>query len=323
MSDLTRTERLLNLLYSIQKHPGIQAKELAMIFGRTTRTIQRDILDLRKLGFDISSSTGAAGGFATSRGAFYLKPLTFSGTEAMALFIASRVLLEQKGFPYRDDLQAALDKIAGVIQVKDTGFFHNLEPRTSLIVKQLQDYYPWGPIFEKINQAILNCQTVRLTYDSYSSQKVSERLVDAYHLMFREGCWYLVGYCHTRCDTRIFRVDRIREMEVTEQAFILPDSFSLREYLENSWQLGKGESVQVKVLFAPPVSRLIREGVWHNSQEIEELSGDRLVFSATVEGTWEIKKWILGWGKAACCLEPPELRNEIAEEVRVMMEEYE
>ncbi len=71
MSDLARTERLLNLLYTIQKSKGIQAKELALIFGRTTRTIQRDINDLRKLGFCIDSSTGAAGGFA-SRGAYVL-----------------------------------------------------------------------------------------------------------------------------------------------------------------------------------------------------------------------------------------------------------
>ncbi|ADG83136.1 hypothetical protein TherJR_2293 [Thermincola potens JR] len=53
-----------------------------------------------------------------SRGAYYLKPLTFSGAEAMALFVAVRVLLEQKGFPYREDLEAALQKIVAVIREK-------------------------------------------------------------------------------------------------------------------------------------------------------------------------------------------------------------
>ncbi|MDA8233544.1 MAG: WYL domain-containing protein [Clostridia bacterium] len=321
MSDLARTERLLNLLYTVQKQPGIQAKELAKIFGRSTRTIQRDILDLRKLGFELASSTGAAGGFA-SRGSYYLKPLTFSGAEAMALFVASRVLLEQKGFPYRDDLQAALDKIANVIRENDEGFFRGLEPKTSLLVKQLKDYYPWGQVFIDLNQAILGQYTLRMTYDSYSGGAVSERMVDPYHMMFREGCWYLVGYCHNRQEARIFRVDRIRNLARTSQKFELPEDFSLREYMENSWQLGKGDPVLVKVQFDPPVSRLIRESTWHHTQEIQELPGDRLIFSARVEGTWEIKKWILGWGQGAICLEPQELREEIARELMEMVRKY-
>lgn len=321
MNDLARTERLLNLLYTIQKQPGIQAKELAGIFGRTVRTIQRDILDLRKLGFNIASSTGAAGGFA-SRGSYYLKPLTFTGAEAMALFVASRVLLEQKGFPYRDDLQAALDKIVNVIREKDEGFFRGLEPKTTLLVKQLKDYCPWGQIFIDINQAILDQATLRLTYDSYSSSTVAERLVDPYHIMFREGCWYLVGYCHNRKETRIFRIDRIKSLEITELKYHISESFSLREYMENSWQLGKGEPVRVKVLFEPPMSRLIRESMWHHTQEIEELPGDKLIFSATVEGTWEIKKWILSWGSAAVCLEPGKLRDEIVLDLKEMAGRY-
>ncbi|WP_461569069.1 hypothetical protein [Thermincola ferriacetica] len=36
----------------------------------------------------------------------------------MALFVAARVLLEQKGFPYREDLEAALQKIVAVIREK-------------------------------------------------------------------------------------------------------------------------------------------------------------------------------------------------------------
>jgi predicted DNA-binding transcriptional regulator YafY len=98
-------------------NPGIQAMHLAKIFRKTTRTIQRDIADLRKFGFQITSSTGAAGGFA-SRGSYNLKPLTFTGEEAHALFVASSVLLKQSGFPYQENLKDALAKITNVIRAK-------------------------------------------------------------------------------------------------------------------------------------------------------------------------------------------------------------
>ncbi|GAB6178768.1 WYL domain-containing transcriptional regulator [Desulfotomaculum defluvii] len=321
MIGLEHTERLLNILYTIQKSPGIQGKELAKIFGRTTRTIQRDIRNLRRMGFCIISSTGAAGGFA-SRGSYYLKPLVFSGAEALSLFVASHVLLEQNGFPYINDLKSALEKIPQLISENDKDFFQSLEPRNSVEVKQIKDYYPWGEIFSQINQAILDQVTVEITYESYSSHTNSARRVNPYHMLFREGFWYLIGYCHLRGEIRIFRIDRIKRLETLDNKFQIPREFSLGDFFKNSWQLGKGNLTTVKVLFYPPISALIRENTWHHTQKIEEIQGDSLIFTVCVEGTWEIKKWILGWGVGAICLEPEELRKEIKREIEELIIKY-
>jgi len=321
MKNIDRTERLLNLICVIQKHPGIQAKELANIFGRTPRTIQRDICDLRKYGFFIDSSTGAAGGFR-SRGSYFLKPLVLSGEEALAIFVASRVLLEQKGFLFRTDLESALAKISQVIREKDKDFFKSLEPRTSVVVKHIKDYYPWGEVFAEINRAILDRVIIEITYDSYNSGTVSARKVNPYHIMFREGCWYLIAYCHRREEIRIFRVDRIENLRRTDKQFPSPEDFSLQEYFKSSWQMGKGEPVTVRVYFESPVSRLIRENTWHPTQEIEELEGGSLIYTVRVEGTFEIRQWILGWGAAAECLAPEGLREEIGRELGKMAEKY-
>ncbi len=321
MDDLNHAERLLNLVYMIQKSPGIQAKELAKIFGRTTRTIQRDISSLRKAGFSIISSTGAAGGFA-ARGSYYLKPLVFTGAEALAIFVASRVLLEQKGIPYKKDLDSALTKISQVIHEKDEHFFKSLEPKTSIVIQQIKDYNPWGEIFSQINQAILDQMTVEIMYDSFSSQTVSARRVNPYHMLFREGCWYLIGFCHLRKEIRIFRIDRIKKLEILNQQFHIAEEFSIGEYFKNSWKLGKGEPTTVKVRFDPPMARLIRENKWHPSQKIEEIEGDSLIYTVCVEGTWEIKKWILSWGARAICLEPEELREEIKREIEALRINY-
>jgi predicted DNA-binding transcriptional regulator YafY len=314
MKDISRTERLLNLISTIQNYPGIQAKELAEFFGCTTRTIQRDICFLRKNGFLIDSSTGAAGGFR-SRGSYSLKPLVFSGEEALAIFVTSKILLEQKGFPFRDDLESALAKISQVIRKEDIKLFKSLEARTSIMSKRLKDYYSWGDVFTEINRAILDHVIIEITYNSYNSRKVTVRKVDPYHIMFREGCWYLIAYCHWREEIRIFRIDRIINIKRTHEQFSYPAGFSLQEFFKMSWQIGKGEEVTVKIRFEPPVAHLIREKVWHPMQEIEESEGGSLIYTVRVEGTYEIKQWILGWGTAAECLEPEELRDEIRREL--------
>ncbi|MDR3585025.1 MAG: WYL domain-containing protein [Desulfosporosinus sp.] len=321
MENLNHTERLLNLVYMIQNSPGIQAGELAEIFGRTVRTIQRDICNLRKAGFNIASSTGVAGGFA-SRGSYHLKPLVFTGAEALAIFVASRVLLEQNGFPYTNDLKSALGKVSQAISEKDEQYFHNMESKTSIVVKQIKDYYPWGKIFTQINQAILDQVTVEIRYDSYSSHTISVRRVNPCHMLFREGFWYLIGYCHLREEIRIFRIDRIRSLVITNLKFQSDREFSIEDFFKNSWNLGKGDPIIVKIRFNPPVSRLIRENIWHPTQKIEEIEDDSLILTVCVEGTWEIKKWILSWGVGAICQEPEELREEIKREFEKLVINY-
>lgn len=319
--NLNRSERILNLLYMIHRNPGIQCNDLAEYFGTSLRTIQRDLKQVRKLGFSIKSSTGAAGGFVAS-GGYFLRPLTFTGIEALALFISARALLEQKEFPYRDNLQSALKKIAGVVNEKEERFLEDLEPNISLEITGLMDNSHAGESFLVINKAILNSARLAVNYNSYSGNEVKVRLVDPYHVMFREGFWYLVGYCHARHETRIFRIDRIVDVSITEEKFKLPEGFNVKDFMGNSWRVGKGDRIEISVKFYPPVSRLIQEGVWHATQRLEETPDGGLIFKAEVEGVWEIKKWILSWGPAAEVLEPEALREEIRKELNDMLQKY-
>ncbi len=314
MKEVTKAERLLNTLYTIQLYPGVKARRVADMIGVQPRSIQRYVKELRQLGFDVHSSTGAAGGFVL-RGTQTLKPLSFSGPEAMALFVTARALLQKEGFPYQENLQTALDKISSAISHSDREFFMGLEPRISLLVEQIKDYIPWEDAFRHINEAILSRRVLKVTYYSFSRNSTGERELEPYHVLFKEGAWYLIAYCRNRQGIRLFRVDRIRKLELTPAVYQPPRDFDLKKFMHHSWQVAKGEKVQVAIRFLPPISRLIREGTWHRTQEIEEFPGEVVVFKAVVEGTWEIKKWILGWGKHAEVLSPPVLRQEIKEEL--------
>jgi len=46
-----------------------------------------------------------------------------------------------------------------------------------------------------------------------------------------EGYWYLVGYCCLRQDYRIFRLDRIQQVEVLAEAFERTEEFDCRAYV--------------------------------------------------------------------------------------------
>jgi len=321
VNEITKAERLLNTLYTIQLYPGIKARRLGEMIGVQPRSIQRYVKELRQLGFDVSSSTGAAGGFVF-RGSQTIRPLSFSGPEAMALFVAARVLLQKRGFPYHENLQTALDKISSAIAHRDRDFFVGLEPKVSLLVDQIKNYIPWEDVFRDINKAILNRRVLKATYYSFSRNTTGERKLEPYHVLFKEGAWYLIAFCRLRQGIRLFRVDRIRSLEVTPEACRENEDFDVKEFMHHSWLVAKGHKVKVAVKFLPPISRLIKESTWHRTQEIEEMSEEVVIFRVEVEGTWEIKKWILGWGKFAEVLGPESLRKEIQSELEATRELY-
>ena len=49
---------------------------------------------------------------------------------------------------------------------------------------------------------------------------------------------------------------------------------------------------------------------------------DSLIFTVCIEGTYEIKMWILGWGSGAVCLEPEKLKEEIRLEILDLLTKY-
>lgn len=317
-----KSERVLQTLKMIQERNGIKAKEIARELQVGVRTVYRYIEDLRKMGIKIESSSGTAGGYI-SRGQLALKVLTFSGLEATAVLLASHVLTKTDGLPLKKDLENALVKITGATRPEDKEYLRLLKPKISILMDYIKDYNPWEKTFSLLNKSMMYQQTIVINYYSYSSRKLSEREINPYHIFFRDGAWYIIAYCFQRQELRTFRLDRIHGAELTEKTFKIDKEFDINKYLKHSWRLSKGDTKNIKIKIYPPVSFLILESEWHPTQKIEQLDDDSLIFEVKVEGTWEIKKWIMGWGEYAVVLEPRELREEIEAELQNMVKNYE
>lgn len=67
-----------------------------------------------------------------------------------------------------------------------------------------------------------------------SQASETERAVDPYGLIFQAGLWYTVGYCHLRQDLRIFRLDRVLQVEPREENFTRPPDFNALDHLRRS-----------------------------------------------------------------------------------------
>jgi len=79
---------------------------------------------------------------------------------------------------------------------------------------------------------------VELTYQSGGTDEVTRRTVSPYGMIFDDGTWYLVGYCHLRDDLRMFGVSRLTDLATTDWRYEVPKDFDLSAYLHKRWAQG-------------------------------------------------------------------------------------
>lgn len=80
------------------------------------------------------------------------------------------------------------------------------------------------PLLEK---AIATQQAVDVEYYSLSREEVKQQRINPYALRRLGNLHWLVAYCHTRQANRIFRVDRIKAIEITPEHFDRPETMDV------------------------------------------------------------------------------------------------
>jgi predicted DNA-binding transcriptional regulator YafY len=313
----------MNLVLFIKSHPGIHVKDIAQVFNTSERTIYRDFNTLSLAGFPVYSVPGKGGGYFIDKDCF-LPPLRFTCEEVASLLIAAKFFLNQKGFPYQQNIQLALSKIEGIMESENKKYMQKIDKKISVYLGKMKDYQSYDITFQQINKAIIDKNQIIITYYTITRNKQTIRTVDPLHLMFKGGFWYLIAFCHWRDEIKIFRIDRIKDIQKTNKSFNIPSTFSLSSYLGKSWQVvrGEGETYKIEIKIFPPASRWVREEVRHHTQKIINLDNETILFTAEVPSFIEIKKWVLQLGSCAQVLKPEELKNKVLEEIDGMRGRY-
>ena len=319
MSKYERLARLLKIITLVKSNPRLNRSDLARLCEvNSVRTIQRDINSLAIANIPIFW-TGE--GYEIMPG-FFLPPLALTLEEALSLVLSAKAFTNGEGTFHKGAIESAVSKIVATLP---EGARNLLELNSDKINVESRKAADTGGLISRLYQAILNSKQLRISYYSYSSNAVSERVIDPYALTYRRRAWYLVAFCHERKDTLLFRTNRIKTLEYTGKIFSRPSDFSLKEYMAKSWQAMrgyKGEKTEVVVKFDPRIAPLIKEVDWHPTQRIENLSDGSILYTVTVSGTKEISFWILSYGQEAEVLSPESLRDELAAVAEKMYQRY-
>jgi predicted DNA-binding transcriptional regulator YafY len=312
---MNRTDRLLALVFELQRKGKRRAEDLAAHFEITKRTVYRDVQALCEAGVPIVSLPGQ--GYALMEG-YFLPPLSFSTDEATMLLLGSDFVAQHFDSQYRTAAKSAARKIETVLSTKLRAEVSEMQNSIALVPMTGSERE--NDALKKLRRAVIERKTTRIEYQSvYAKEKKDARTtreVDPYGLVHYTGNWYVVAYCHLRQDMRFFRLDRIVALTILDCTFIRPANFSMEQLDEDDRRV-----VTIRVVFDRELADAVREWRSYYVDEMQETATGLLV-TLRVHYENEVLHWLLGWGAGVRILEPESLRQRFVQEAKKMLANY-
>ncbi|MBE0596229.1 MAG: transcriptional regulator [Desulfuromonadales bacterium] len=306
----SQAARLHDVIRLLEARYGVTVEELADECRVTRRTIYRDLQAIVDAGYPLLREAGEDGRtlYRFLTGFKKLPPITFSLPELMTLYLGRRQLSFLQGTPFQDDLYAIFGRIRSALPPRSVAHLERIAQVAAPRFQGVRDYSGKREVIERLRQALLFQYRCRLSY-APPRRAVEEYLFDPYTLLFYKDSLYLGGYAHNRRDLRLFLVDRLQGVEVTAERYEIPDDFRPEDLTGSSFGLIGGESLLVRVRFAPAVAHLIRERTWHPTQELAEEADGSVLLAFEAAGETEILSWLYSYLPHVQVLAPDSLQR--------------
>ena len=300
-----KIDRQIGILSMLLQKDTLTAPYLAEQFEVSRRTINRDIEDLCKAGIPIMTRQGINGGISIMEN-YKLDRTLFTHGEIQDILAGLRSLDSVNGTNRYGKLMEKLSVGSADFMVGNQSVLIDLSSwyKDSLASK-----------IEFIRTAVDNCKELEFIY--YSPRGESVRCIEPYYLIFRWTSWYVWGWCKKREDFRLFKLNRMDKLQISEQMFVkrqapMPD-------LSNERIFPGG--IKVKALFDSECKwRLVEE---FGSGCFAEQADGKLLFRADYTDKENLVTWLLSFRDKVELLEPEEIREEIKISIERMKKKYE
>jgi len=208
---MRRAERLFQIVQLIRGRRLSTAGFLAARLEVSERTVYRDVAELMAQGVPID---GEAGVGYRMRAGFDLPPLMFTEDEAKALVAAVRLAQPRLDVALARHADDALSKILAVLPAAARAAAESL----AVYAPSIAPDDPTRQRLEVLRVATEARHKLRVVYRDLQGRR-SERSVRPLGCFYWGSVWTLAAWCEARCGFRSFRVDRIEELQVSEERF--------------------------------------------------------------------------------------------------------
>src|SRR5207244_9757984 len=126
----------------------------------------------------------------------------------------------------------------------------SLQNRRSIGIGPHTNYQQYINAADPITQAIDKTRTAQIRYFPAWRNTTTRREVDPYRLWYASGGLYLIAYDHLRKDVRMFAVERIRSITLTDHPYQMLIGFEVEEYVQKALMVMLGRRINIELLLS-------------------------------------------------------------------------
>lgn len=316
-------DRKLSLYNNLLTGERVNVKEAAEYYEVSTKSIHRDIEDIRNFLSELCIKTGKMREVTYDRvNNTYLLSVQ-DKLSSKEILIISKILLDSRALN-KKEFNVVFDKmieccsppkeLKAVKYMVSNERYHYNEPRHK---KNLID------IIWDLSCAVKSCQMIEITYERLTAPKLKSRIIKPVGVMFSDFYFYFAGYI-ADMDTKnptIYRIDRISSYKVLNEKFQNPyaNRFEEGEFRKRVQFMYGGDLLKIELKYTGESVEAVLDR-FPTAQIVSHI-GDDYIIRAEVFGRG-IKPWILSQTDKIEVLKPFELREGIKDLIEKIQNKY-
>lgn len=256
-----KSNRVLSLYSKLLKGEAVNKAQEAKNFGVTQKSIQRDINEIRTFiqQNDIENGFSETVVYDKSKKGYVLNKTELPFLTKSEIFAVCKILLESRSL-VKPEMKRIIDKLLKCCVSKENSKViselignekaHYVEPHHKVdFIDNLWD----------IGVAVKEQRIMKIEYEKLKNSETVKRIIQPVGILFSEFYFYLVGFIQNIDKEKefknkddifptIYRIDRIKSFEVTDEHFFVPyrDRFEEGEFRKRIQFMWGGKLRQVK-----------------------------------------------------------------------------
>jgi predicted DNA-binding transcriptional regulator YafY len=165
-------------------------------------------------------------------------------------------------------------------------------------------------------QAIKNSSCVAFSYLKFWDESATERLVEPYSIKEFKGRWYLIGRTAGIQDMKIYGLDRITELEISDNSFKKDKQINIAQLFQDCYGIYSTENFPVEdviLSFDKGDGNYLKSLPLHHSQKIVKDDDQAFVIKLHLRITPDFVMEILSRGWSLKVIQPDSLRKQVCE----------
>jgi len=304
---MNRIDRISAILIQLQSRRVVKASDIAERFNISLRTVYRDVKTLEEAGIPLIGEAGV--GYSIMDG-YRLPPVMFTRDEATAFLTAEKFVEKLTDASTVASHQSAMFKIKAILKTAEKDLLEGMDSNIEVFKNMSQVNLPANDYIQVILNSIVQKNVLLIEYFAHHSQEDTKREIEPVGIFYQDSYWHLIAYCRLRNDYRDFRIDRIKNLQVTSRVFVSQHP-TLKQYIAKTAAEKHLETVIIKV--EKSVYPNLSQQKYYSGFVSEKTIGQFMEMTFLTTSLEGFARWYMMFGDRAVIIEPAKLRDRVKE----------